>query len=97
MEDKKVRIIDLYSVLKGENLVLALRPDKAAAALDVSELFLRLEIKRGKLKAVRKGRGKKKIVMVPVEAIVEYLQSSEEEVEFVSAGRLRSKKRKSAA
>jgi hypothetical protein len=37
MEDKKVRIIDLYSVLKGENLVLALRPDKAAAALDVSE------------------------------------------------------------
>jgi len=77
MEENKVRIFDLGSVLKDADLVLALRPDKAAKAIDVSEPFVREEIKRGKLKAVRKGRGKKQVVLVPVDAIREYLKTSE--------------------
>ena len=72
---------------EGEVLSLALRPDQAAAAISVSELFLRAEIKRGKLAAVKKGRGKKKVVLVPLASIVEYLQTSETEVEPVGKSR----------
>jgi len=62
-----------------EKLMLALRPDQAAEALNVSSSFLWTEIKAKRIAVVRKGRGPKKIVLLTLEAIMEYLKRSDED------------------
>lgn len=60
-----------------ETLKLALRPEQAAEALSVSLPFLKSEIHRGRLQVVRKGRGARKAVLIPIWAIVAYLECSD--------------------
>jgi excisionase family DNA binding protein len=60
-----------------ETLKLALRPEQAADALSVSVPFLKEQIRSGKLKVVRKGRGARKAVLIPMSAIVAYLENSD--------------------
>ncbi|MGE0131859.1 MAG: hypothetical protein AB7U82_27565 [Blastocatellales bacterium] len=69
----------LIAKLKAdESLVLALRPEQAAASIGVSLPFLKQEMKAGKIKGVRKGRGLKKVVLVPVKELVAYLDSGDD-------------------
>lgn len=59
----------------NEKVVLALRPEQAAESIGVSVVFLKSAIQRGDIKTVRKGRGYKKVVLVPVASLVDYLNS----------------------
>ena len=65
-------------LVPGENVKLALRPDEAAKALSVSLPFLKGEIRRGAINTVRKGRGARKAILIPIWALIDYLKTSEE-------------------
>ena len=63
-----------------EILTLALRPEQAAEALNVSLPFLQREIRRGNIKVVRKGAGRRKAVLITIAALTKYLETSESEM-----------------
>jgi excisionase family DNA binding protein len=66
-----------FKLKPDEALKMTLRPEQAAETLGVSLAFLNKEIRRGKIKVVKKGRGLRKVILITIAAINEYLQSSE--------------------